>query len=210
MATTLRERKKERTRRLLVDTALELFTEHGFDGATLDDLCGAVEISQRTFFRNFDSKEDVALAPTNDLWTSCLEGLRSRVRRPEDATVLGLLQSTLLDALERMTDEGWTRRVALSRRLAERTPSIDAHGRQFCDRTSRAILDVLHRDLEMPEPGDLRARLALDMVVAAFHQALSDWSARGDAPTREELADDLRTAFAALPDALALPAAPRS
>lgn len=210
MATTLRERKKERTRRLLVETALDLFTERGFDGATLDDLCGAVEISQRTFFRNFGSKEDVALAPTNDVWTACLEELESRVRRPEGATLLDLLQESLLAALERMTDDGWTRRVALSRRLAERTPSIDAHGRQFCERTSRAVLDVLHRDLDLPEPGDLRMRLALDMVVAAFHRALGDWSAREGTPTREELAADLRAAFAALPGAFDLPARPRA
>ncbi|MFH8295220.1 TetR/AcrR family transcriptional regulator [Streptomyces sp. NPDC018059] len=71
----LRERKKLRTRQALVDAALELFTERGFDGVTLDALCDAVEVSKRTFFRTFSSKEDVAMAPTQDLWAAFLEEL---------------------------------------------------------------------------------------------------------------------------------------
>ncbi|KOT59168.1 MULTISPECIES: TetR family transcriptional regulator [Streptomyces] len=212
--TNLRERKKQRTRQRLIDTALELFTERGFDATTLDDLCDAVEISQRTFFRNFAGKEDVALAPTHDLWMACLDSLETRPLAPQGTTVLELLRTALLDALEQVSDDGWTHRVALSRRLAEKTPSMDVRGRQFCDRTSRSILDVLHRRLELPpstDPRSLHARLALDMAVAAFHQALGDWSARQGqqgTPTRRQLAADLRAAFAALPEALALEARP--
>ncbi|WP_030666938.1 TetR family transcriptional regulator [Streptomyces rimosus] len=212
--TNLRERKKQRTRQRLIDTALELFTERGFDKTTLDDLCDAVEISQRTFFRNFAGKEDVALAPTHDLWLACLDELETRPLAPQGTPLLGLIQAALLDALERVADDRWTHRVALSRQLAEKTPSMDVRGRQFCDRTSRSILDVLHRRLELPsstDPRALRARLALDMAVAAFHQALSDWSARQGQqgpPSHRQLAADLRSAFAALPEALALDARP--
>ncbi|MDJ1134793.1 TetR/AcrR family transcriptional regulator [Streptomyces iconiensis] len=240
-ATTLRERKKQRTRQQLIDTALDLFTERGFDGTTLDDLCDAVEVSQRTFFRNFAGKEDVALSPANDLWAACLEELKVRAPEAEGAGLLELLQEALLAALEQMTDEAWTQRLALSRQLADRTPSVDAHGRQFCERTGRALLGVLHDSLDLPAPHDLRARLALDMVTAAFHQALRDWSARTarepapsareaaqpartsgqsacksaraarkSVPTRDELIADLRSAFAALPGALSLPARPRT
>ncbi|MFH8405721.1 TetR/AcrR family transcriptional regulator [Streptomyces sp. NPDC018019] len=213
-ATNLRERKKQRTRQRLIDTALELFTERGFDETTLDDLCDTVEVSQRTFFRNFAGKEDVALAPTNDLWLACLDELETRPLAPRSTTLLELLQAALLDALERMPDDGWTHRVALSRRLAEKTPSMDVRGRQFCDRTSRSILDVLNRRLELPDsagPHALRARLALDMVTSAFQQALSDWTAREGpqgTPTRRQLAADVRSAFAALPEALTFSAHP--
>ncbi|WP_346742716.1 TetR/AcrR family transcriptional regulator [Spongiactinospora sp. TRM90649] len=43
---TLRKRKKRRTRQALVETALALSTERGFDGVTLDELCEAVDVSK--------------------------------------------------------------------------------------------------------------------------------------------------------------------
>lgn len=198
----LRERKKLRTRRALIDTALELFTERGFDGTTLEDLCEAVEVSKRTFFRNFSSKEDVAMAPTQDMWAAFLDDLDSR--EPGGGLVLELLQDSLLAALDRMEAEGWARRVQLSCRLAERTPSMDAHGRHFCDRTSRAALAILRRRLAFADSHDLRPRLVLDVLVAAFHCALETWTSRPGTPTPAGLAAHLRDAFAAIPASLAL------
>jgi AcrR family transcriptional regulator len=55
----LRERKKERVREQLLEAAVKLFSRKGFDATTIDDIVGAVEVSRRTFFRYFDTKEDV-------------------------------------------------------------------------------------------------------------------------------------------------------
>ncbi|QDL72546.1 TetR family transcriptional regulator [Streptomyces malaysiensis subsp. malaysiensis] len=214
---SLRERKKRRTRQALIDTALELFTRRGFGGVTLDELCEEVEVSKRTFFRTFTSKEDVAMAPDQDLWRAFLEELETA--EPDGLPVVELGRDALLAALERMDDEGWARRMLLSRRLAERTPSMGAHGLQFCEATTQEALEILHRRFGLGAPGDLRPRLAVDMLVAAFHGALASWVARADGadaavgaartepPTAGELADRLREAVAALPASLALTAA---
>ncbi|AJZ87406.2 TetR family transcriptional regulator [Streptomyces sp. AgN23] len=216
---SLRERKKRRTRQALIDTALELFTRRGFGGVTLDELCEEVEVSKRTFFRTFTSKEDVAMAPDQDLWRAFLEELESA--DPGGALpVVELGRDALLAALERMDDEGWARRMLLSRRLAERTPSMGAHGLQFCEATTQEALAILDRRFGLGGPDDLRPRLAVDMLIAAFRGALASWVARADEadaedgsggfelPTAGELVDRLREAVAALPGGLALTVTP--
>ncbi|WP_187764758.1 TetR/AcrR family transcriptional regulator [Saccharopolyspora spinosa] len=199
---SLRERKKLRTRQAMIDTALAKFTEQGFDATTVDALCGAVEVSKTTFFRYFGCKEDVALAPTEDLWTAFLADLEARER--DDRPLLEVIQDAVLAALARMPEEGWAERVLVSRRLAAATPSMDAHGREFCARTTRSAIEVLHRRFGLPDQADLRARLALDLLAAAFHCALEAWLARDESHTLDDLVECVRGAFAAIPGALTL------
>ncbi|MFG2980110.1 TetR/AcrR family transcriptional regulator [Streptomyces sp. NPDC048258] len=58
----LRERKKRRTRDALLRAALLLFISQGYERTTVDEITDAVNVSQRTFFRYFANKEEVAFA----------------------------------------------------------------------------------------------------------------------------------------------------
>lgn len=58
----LREEKKQRTRKALIEAALLLFDEHGYEATTTAAIAAAAGVSPATFFNYFASKEDVVFA----------------------------------------------------------------------------------------------------------------------------------------------------
>ena len=65
MESSLRDRKKVRTRAALVAAATELFATRGYEQTTVADIAAAAEIGTRTFFSYFASKEEL-LFPSSD------------------------------------------------------------------------------------------------------------------------------------------------
>ncbi|SMQ71316.1 transcriptional regulator, TetR family [Agreia sp. VKM Ac-1783] len=60
----LRERKRAATQEKIERAALSLALEHGFENVTVDMICEASMVSQRTFFNYFGSKEGVIIGGT--------------------------------------------------------------------------------------------------------------------------------------------------
>jgi AcrR family transcriptional regulator len=72
---SLRERKKLATRRLLRRAALELVSEHGLANVTVEDIAEAADVSPRTFFNYFPSKEAVLFGGEPDRAAVLREGI---------------------------------------------------------------------------------------------------------------------------------------
>jgi AcrR family transcriptional regulator len=123
----LRERKKERTRRALVDAAADLFARKGYDETTIAEIAAAADVSTRTFFGYFASKEEILFADTEARIALALDLIQRR--RPADRPA-----DVLLGLVTRFTDPaaeiaGVMGRMAPVRaRLALTHPAVQAHG----------------------------------------------------------------------------------
>ena len=74
----LRERKKQRTRQAIIDAALSLYQERGYEGVTVAEIARRADIAPRTFFGYFESKEDVFLGPGDDRLERVIRAIRER------------------------------------------------------------------------------------------------------------------------------------
>lgn len=59
----LREQKAQRTRAAILEAALDLFGEHGFEQTTMDQIAACAEVGVATVYRYFATKEQVLLDP---------------------------------------------------------------------------------------------------------------------------------------------------
>jgi AcrR family transcriptional regulator len=75
----LRERKKERLRQQIVETALHLFRQRGYEKTRIDDIVHTLEISQPTFFRYFPSKDAVLREVGRRAFARQAESLKSEL-----------------------------------------------------------------------------------------------------------------------------------
>src|SRR5580704_1630387 len=77
--TGLRERKKARLRQQIIETALHLFRQQGYENTRIDDIVQTLEISQPTFFRYFPSKDAVLREVGRRAFSRQADSLRSEL-----------------------------------------------------------------------------------------------------------------------------------
>ncbi|WP_326690600.1 MULTISPECIES: TetR family transcriptional regulator [unclassified Streptomyces] len=178
--TGLRERKKQRTRDALVLAAHQLFVTQGYDATTVDQIADAVEVSQRTFFRYFANKEEVALFVQDMTERRFFEGVCAR---PPSEAPLECLRRTLDEtwddmgeAIEAITPLKLHLRMC---QIIEITPSLlAAHLRHSLLMEQKLVQEIARRtgvDPERdPRPRVLVAAFTGVMLSAGRHWGLRD------------------------------------
>lgn len=118
----LRERKKRQTREAVLTAATQLFETRGYEHVTVAEIADAANISVKTLFTYFRSKEDLAFADEQGFRDELVRAVRTR---PADRTPVQAVARLLEAQLEQNADgaeglEGYHRRVSGSNALESR------------------------------------------------------------------------------------------
>ncbi|WP_106399898.1 TetR family transcriptional regulator [Actinocorallia populi] len=172
----LREIKKQRTRLALVDAALELFLDRGYENTTIDEIAAAADVSQRTFFRYFATKEDVVTG----LITGSDSHLVERVRaRPEGEPVLRALLAAVRELLE-LLELGDPAQLARMRRLHRvlegNSCVVAAYLTRHAETSGRLAAELARR--MGADRDDLRPRLLASIYLGALRVGFEDCACR--------------------------------
>ncbi len=190
----LRERKKSETRRAIAGVALQLAIERGPDAVTVEDIAAAADVSPRSVFNYFGTKDQAILGLDPSVRTEILEQL---TERPAEETPLEALAAVLTRRMTGGDDDGriWRARAELVRQH----PRLRA-----AQVTSQAALEqeltlvVAQRTGLDPERDAYPA-----LVVAVALSALRNVLGRSRAGNRQQLASEIDEAFALLATGLA-------
>lgn len=137
---SLRESKRLRTRQALIDAAGELFGQRGYDGTTIADIATAADVSTRTFFSYFASKEDVLFPDADARVKAALTAIDGR--RPDEGPTQVLLRA--LGELGDAGDDLVAPMAALRLRFVRSVPSVRGRGLQRQLDAQTEIADRLH------------------------------------------------------------------
>ncbi|MFD3997320.1 TetR/AcrR family transcriptional regulator [Streptomyces sp. NPDC058583] len=195
---TLTERRKAATQLDIARAAAELFTEHGPDGTTAEDIALRAGVALRTFYRYFRSKQDAVaplLAGGGDRWRELLAATAAAGTTAAGASGAPSEPGAgLPEALERSiaasltpadaaAEEGlrWTRGLL---RAAAEDPALRAVWYRVNQESEERLREVV-AGLAGPGADPLEVRLAAAAATDAIRIALESW-AETDAPVRGE------------------------
>lgn len=186
----LRDRKKRETRARIHRAAVELALEHGTERVTVDDVAAAADISPRTFFNYFATKEDAFAGTDPGITERLVAAVRARPPHEDAAQAVRAVLAAHLATLE-SDEQLWRRR----RELAAREPALAMRLAGSTDVVERALVDAAVERAGVDRATDLRPALAAHQAMAAVRAAVGQHVAAG---FEGSLADRLAVAFDAV------------
>jgi AcrR family transcriptional regulator len=157
----LRERKKQRTRETIARAAHELFAERGYHATTLPEIAEAADVSTRTIFAYFPSKEDI-LFSNFSLMKEALA--RALAERPEGQDALETVREFIL-ALNKAEESEVDGRL---RDCVGSDQTLRSHMQARITQLKELLAPEIAKDLGASE-NDLRPQVVAASLTAAFN-----------------------------------------
>lgn len=185
----LREHKRAATAAAIESAAISLALEHGYENVTVEMICEASKVSQRTFFNYFGSKEGVILGaapptPTEEQIQRFVEGEGPNVL--DD--LVGLVTAVMVD------HEPDMQLLQCRRMLIQQTPELMSKERarigEVEGRLAGFVVARFHaqgRNVTSTPDLEDEARMVVALAAGAMHYAMQKWVGSNFTSTRREL-----------------------
>jgi AcrR family transcriptional regulator len=171
----LRERKKQRTRQLIADTARRLFAERGFEAVPVAEIAGAAEVSEATVFNYFPTKEDLLYSRLEAFEQELLSSIRDRA--PGESVLAAFGQFVLIPrGLLAARDPEQVEHLAAITRVITESPSLLARERQIYAKYTDALAALLATETGASAT-DIQPWVVARALIG-LHQAAVDYSRR--------------------------------
>lgn len=156
---SLRERKKRQTRHDIASVGTQLFAERGFDQVTVVEIAAAANVSPKTVFNYFPTKEDIVLGRRRDLDADLLEAIQER---PVGDSVLDAVRRHTLSVATRLQAVPLEKRRAFQQVLRQ-TSSVQARWREMLIKQEAELAALLATETEA-NPTDLTPVVAARLL----------------------------------------------
>lgn len=187
-----RERKKQHTRDELIAVAARLFRERGFDETTTADIAEEADVSQRTFFRHFPSKEAVLYGESEQVAAAFRDAILARPKRESPITAVAAALRTITDHYAADPEQTF-----LQGQLAASYPSVSAYSRAVVQRgLERAVTEAVAERMGVDSADDPRPEVIAGAAMSALRYALRKWVATKGKSDLLELAASALTSLA--------------
>ncbi|MBR0819004.1 TetR/AcrR family transcriptional regulator [Bradyrhizobium liaoningense] len=167
----LRQRKLQATRERLTRAAMALFLERGFEATTIDDIATAADVSRRSFFHYFASKEDVVSAWQEGAATALVAEI---VARPANESMLTAAENAIAGAIKRIDPA----EAAAMSRLKRDNPALQARDQLKYEKLERALAEGLAQRAKN-KPDRLKAQLVAMIATGAMRVGGESWIGEG-------------------------------
>jgi AcrR family transcriptional regulator len=165
----LRERKKQRTREAILETALRLFSERGFDAVSVAEIADAVEVSVRTVYNYFPTKEHLVFDRMEAFEAALLAAIRDR--GPGESALEAFRRFVLTSSVRLETKEAGEV-VATAARMISASPALQAHEREVLSRYTHSLAALLAKETGA-SADDVEPWIAANALMGV-HRALLD------------------------------------
>jgi AcrR family transcriptional regulator len=167
----LRQRKLQATRARLTHAAMALFLERGFEGTTIDDIAAAADVSRRSFFHYFASKEDVVSAWQEGAAAALVAEI---VARPANESMLTAAENAIAGAIKRIDPA----EAAAMSRLKRDNPALQARDQLKYEKLERAFAEGLVQRARS-KSDRMKARLVAMIAAGAVRVGGESWIDEG-------------------------------